>query len=88
MSDPTAILLIGIPATGKSTFCRLRFFDSHLRLNLDQLRTRHREKLLLEVCLSSRLPFVVDNTNATRAERGSLHWSVKNRGFPGDWVLL
>jgi hypothetical protein len=66
---PSAILLIGIPATGKSTFCRQRLFDSHVRINLDQLRTRHREKLLVEACLAGRQPFVVDNTNATREVR-------------------
>lgn len=64
-----AVLCIGIPATGKSTFCRQRFAESHIRLNLDMLRTRHRERLLLEACLAARQSFVVDNTNLTRADR-------------------
>lgn len=66
---PEAVVLCGIQASGKSTFCRERFYDSHLRLNLDMLRTRHRERLLLAAVLEARQPVVVDNTNATRAER-------------------
>ena len=37
------ILLVGAPGAGKSTFAR-RFHDSHLRINLDMLRTCHRER--------------------------------------------
>ncbi len=40
------VLLIGIPATGKSSFCREKFFHTYVRLNLDMLGTRHREKLI------------------------------------------
>jgi tRNA(His) 5'-end guanylyltransferase len=32
-----AVILAGIQAAGKSTFCRERFFDSHVRINLDKL---------------------------------------------------
>lgn len=45
------VLFIGIQATGKSTFYRQRFYDSHIRLSLDMLRTRHRESLLLRPAL-------------------------------------
>jgi len=78
---PSAILLIGIPATGKSTFCRQRLFDTHVRINLDQLRTRHREKLLVEACLAGRQPFVVDNTNATREARERFIAPAKAAGY-------
>jgi predicted kinase len=63
------ILFIGIPGCGKSTFFRERFFDTHVRINLDMLRTRHREMTLIQACLSSGASFVVDNTNVTKAER-------------------
>ena len=63
------VLLIGIQATGKSTFCRQRFSETHVRLNLDMLRTRHREWLLFSACLEAGQPVVIDNTNPTRAER-------------------
>ena len=63
------VLLIGIPASGKSTFCARRFADTHVRLNLDMLRTRHREAEFLATCLRVQMPFVVDNTNVSVAER-------------------
>lgn len=64
-----AILFIGLPGSGKSTFYKERFYDTHLRLNLDMLKTRHRERLLLQACIDSQTRFVVDNTNVKRSER-------------------
>lgn len=75
------ILLVGIPATGKSSFCRERLFRTHVRLNLDMLRTRHREELLAEACLASRTRFVVDNTNLSREERARFIAPAKANGF-------
>jgi predicted kinase len=42
-----AVILIGIQGSGKSTFCRERFFNTHIRINLDMLKTRHRERYLV-----------------------------------------
>jgi predicted kinase len=64
-----AVIFIGIQAVGKSTFYYQRFIDTHIRINLDMLRMRHREQILLEACIAAKQPFVVDNTNATAAER-------------------
>lgn len=64
-----AVLLIGIQASGKTTFCKQRFFASHVRISLDMLRTRNREQILLEACIRARQPFVIDNTNPTSAVR-------------------
>jgi predicted kinase len=63
------VILIGIPATGKSSFFKERFADTHVRVNLDMLRTRKREARLVEVCLEAGISFVVDNTNPTRTDR-------------------
>jgi predicted kinase len=63
------ILFVGAQAAGKSSFYKFRFSDTHVRINLDMLRTRHREKLLVKACLEARQPLVIDNTNATRTER-------------------
>ena len=60
-----AVLFIGLQASGKSSFYKERFFSTHVRINLDQLRTRYRERKLLSVCLETELPFVIDNTNPT-----------------------
>jgi predicted kinase len=76
-----AIVLCGIQATGKSTFCKQRFFSSHVRLNLDMLKTRHREEVLLRACIDAKQPFVIDNTNPTRAERQKYITLAKAAGF-------
>jgi predicted kinase len=45
------------------------------------LKTRHREQLLLGACLAAKQPFVVDNTNATRADRVQYISAAKEAGF-------
>ena len=42
------VLFIGIQATGKSSFYLERFFRTHVRINGDMLKTRHREELLIQ----------------------------------------
>lgn len=64
-----AILFCGIQATGKSSFYKQQFFKTHLHLSLDVLKTRHREGKFLETCLKTQMPFVIDNTNVSIAER-------------------
>ena len=75
------VLLIGIPATGKSTFCREKFYRTHLRVNLDMLRTRHREKLVFDSCLAGKTRVVVDNTNLSLAERARFIAPTRVAGF-------
>ncbi|HEY3308442.1 MAG TPA: AAA family ATPase [Desulfuromonadaceae bacterium] len=77
----TAIILIGIPASGKSTFCRQRLYDTHLRLNLDMLKTRRKENILLQACLIAKAAFVVDNTNATILARAQFIEPAKAARF-------
>jgi len=78
---PEAALLIGVQASGKSSFAREKLFDSHLRINLDMLRTRHRETLLLDACLDAGQSFVIDNTNPTRQERARYIAAAQAKGF-------
>ena len=75
------ILFIGIQATGKSSFYRERFFSTHVRVNLDMLKTRRRESLLVTACLESKTPFVVDNTNLTRELRAPYLAAAKSHRF-------
>jgi predicted kinase len=63
------IIFVGIQASGKSTFCKQNFYDSHIRINLDMLRTKHRENLLVSACFESKQNFVIDKTNPTIEER-------------------
>jgi predicted kinase len=75
------VILIGLQGAGKSTFYKERYFTTHLRVNLDMLKTRHREKRLIQVCVETGQPFVVDNTNPTRAEREIYIRAAKDAGF-------
>lgn len=75
------IVFTGIQAAGKSTFFKACFVDTHIRINLDMLRTRHREKLLIDACLQAKQPYVVENTNLTREERARYIPSAKRAGF-------
>jgi predicted kinase len=63
------IIFTGIPGSGKSSFYKEYFFNSHMRVNLDMLKTRNREKLLLSLCFTTSMPVVIDNTNVKREER-------------------
>ena len=75
------VLLMGVQAAGKSTFCKQRFYDTHVRINLDMLRTRSREEILVRACFFAKQPFVVDNTNPTRADRARYIPEAKEAGF-------
>ncbi len=74
-------MLIGIQGAGKSTFYKRRFFDTHVRVSLDLLRTRHRERTLLEACLATGQPLVVDNTNVTAAAHARYIAAARAAGF-------
>ncbi len=76
-----AVIFIGIQAAGKSSFYHERFADTHVRINLDTLKTRAREMALLEACLRTGRPFVVDNTNVLSAERARYIALARPAGF-------
>jgi len=76
-----AILFVGIQGAGKSTFFRERFFDTHVRINLDMLKTRRREELLVKACLDGGQAFVVDNTNPLPADRLRYIGPARAAGF-------
>lgn len=63
------IVFVGIQASGKTSFYQRFFYKTHIRLSLDMLKTRHREKILLHACIRAKQPFVVDNTNPSELER-------------------
>ena len=76
-----AIVLCGLQGAGKTTLYRDRWLETHVRISMDLLRTRAREAALLELCLASRQPFVVDNTNPTVAERRRYVEPARAAGF-------
>ena len=56
------VIFVGIQASGKSTFYRERFFDTHLRINLDMLKTRNREQILLRARINTTATFITHAT--------------------------
>ena len=76
-----AIIFVGLQASGKSSFYREKFIDTHIRINLDMLKTRHREKILFHACLEAKQPFVIDNTNPAIADRSRYIELAKAKEF-------
>ncbi len=81
LKTPQLVILIGAQASGKSTFYLHTFFNTHIRINLDMLKTRHREKLIFQACLAAKQSVVIDNTNPTRQDRGRYIEPAKSQGF-------
>ena len=76
-----AVVFCGVQASGKSAFYVERFFRTHVRINLDMLRTRRRERVLLQACLEAGQRFVVDNTNPTASDRRRYVEPARAAGF-------
>lgn len=76
-----AVIFVGIQGAGKTTFYRERFSNTHTHINLDMLRTRHREWVLIQECVADRRSFVVDNTNVRAAERAVYIEAARRGGF-------
>jgi len=70
------VILIGLPASGKTSFYRERFAGTHDHVSKDLMRhTRRpgrRQEQLISDSLSSGRSVVVDNTNASAAVRAPL----------------
>lgn len=75
------MIFVGLQGAGKSAFYGERFFASHVRLTLNMLKTRHRERLLLGACVEAKLPFVVNNTYPSIAERRVYIRAAREAGF-------
>jgi predicted kinase len=76
-----AIVLCGVQGSGKTTLYGDRFLDTHVRVSLDVLHTRAREAAFVALCLETRQPFVVDNTNPTPADRARYLEPARAAGF-------
>ena len=76
-----AVIFTGVQASGKTTFYVERFLATHVRISMDLMRTRHRERRFLETCLQTGQRFVVDNTNPTGAERRPYAQAALEAGY-------
>lgn len=66
------ILFAGLPGCGKSTYYKEHFFNTHLRISNDLLKTKNRSARLLDFCFETKMSFVVDNTNTTKEVRSKI----------------
>ncbi len=86
--EKTLIVLMGVQGSGKSTFYRRFLAEAYVRVNLDTLKTRHRERLLVEECLRQGRSFAVDNTNPTAEDRARYILPAKAAGFRVEGYFL
>ena len=77
----TLVILMGLQGSGKSTFYQKYLAEKLVRVNLDTLKTRHRERLLIEECLRTGVDFAIDNTNPTRADRAAYIPAARAAGY-------
>ena len=70
------VIMIGLQASGKTTFARSRFGETYCYVSKDLLknnsRPARRQRQLIEEALQQGLSVVVDNTNPTIEERKEL----------------
>ena len=77
----TVVILMGLQASGKSTFYKKYLESDFVRVNLDSLRSRRNESALIEDCLQKGLSFAVDNTNPTKMDRKRYIEHAKQSGY-------
>lgn len=86
------VLMVGLQAAGKSTYCRQVLGETHLRVSKDNLRNnrrRQRRQLqLIEEALAQGRSVVVDNTHASPEERAPLIELARLRGLKVRVIFL
>lgn len=65
---PVLAIMIGIQASGKSYFATT-CLKEYTRINLDTLRTRHKESIAFDESIKHGENIVIDNTNPTKRDR-------------------
>ena len=73
--------MMGLQGSGKSTFYAKHLSKDYVRVNLDTLKTRSRERLLMDECMGEGKSFVIDNTNPTRADRARYIALAQEQGY-------
>lgn len=78
------VILIGLPASGKSSFYRSRLAATHVHVSKDLMRNRRdkqaRQLTLIDKALAAGRSVVVDNVNATAADRAALVEAGRRHG--------
>jgi predicted kinase len=78
------VILVGLPAAGKTTFYRRYFASTHRHISKDLWPNATgrdaRQRRLIDETLTAGLSAVVDNTNPTRADRAAILDAARARG--------
>jgi predicted kinase len=78
------VILVGLPAAGKTTFYRRYFAATHRHLSKDLWPNATgrdaRQRRLIDETLAAGASVVVDNTNPTSAERAAILDAARARG--------
>jgi predicted kinase len=78
------VILIGLPASGKTTFYRERFAATHDHVSKDLMRharsPERRQQQLIAASFAAGRSVVVDNTNPSRAVRAPVIAFARERG--------
>lgn len=78
------VILMGLPAAGKTTFFRERFASSHVHVSKDLFpnnrRPARRQEVLIDQALGAGRSVVVDNTNVTLQDRADLIAAARRHG--------
>lgn len=81
-TPPVLYLLMGIPASGKTTFFRRVLADGPVEhVSLDVLGTRTRERAAFQAALAARRSVAVDDTDVTRKQRAGWLAAAKAAGY-------
>jgi len=77
------VVLVGLQASGKSSFCAERFAATHVVVSKDAFPARKREarqRRALEAAFAAQHNVVLDNTNPSRSERA---WALERARAAG-----
>ena len=78
------MILIGLPASGKTTFYRDRFAGTHDHVSKDAMRhnrqPQRRQNELINAALAAGRSVVVDNTNPTVTDRAAIIAIARRHG--------
>lgn len=82
-SQQELVVMVGMPASGKSTFCK-RYFEPHgyVVINRDTLKTQAKCIKVAEEALESGKSVVIDNTNPSKKDRAFYITLAKKYGSP------
>ena len=88
MEKKNAVIMIGIQGSGKSEYVKNNIPPEYIRISLDDLNTRNRERLLMEKCFREGLSFMIDNTNPTMEDRARYIAPAKGNGYAITGIFM